>query len=191
MIDWDQVDRLRRDKDMTYLEISKLLNISYGTIRNHYSRCGKVGDKVDRHGYTNWSKHSHLLGVVSDRELAERLGIKIGTVVQKRRRAGIGPLVVSQRVRELEVQKMLVSGLVGFREFVRLDCGIADVVTNDTIYEVKIAITTTSVQRAIGQLLLYSYSLPNHKMCIVGGSKKINKHTEKRLKEIGIETLIV
>ena len=187
MIDWDQVNSLRKNENMTYLDISTLLGISYGTIRNHYWK-NKTA-RVDRRGYTNWNKHAHLLGVVSDKEIARKLGISIGTIVQKRRREGIGPF--GSKKTELEVQRRLVSGLTEFSEFVRLDCGIADVVTSDTIYEVKTKITVSSVQRAIGQLLLYSYSLPNHNMCIVGGSKKINKHVEKRLKEIGIKTIVV
>ena len=68
MIDWDQVNSLRKNENMTYIDISTLLGISYGTIRNHYWK-NKIA-RVDRRGYTNWNKHAHLLGVVSDKEIA-------------------------------------------------------------------------------------------------------------------------
>ncbi len=74
---------------------------------------------------------------------------------------------VNRRGPEYEIQAKFVKTLGEFKQFVKTPGGIADVVTNDAIYEVKKTLTTRDLHHAIGQLISYSHLSKGKELFIV------------------------
>lgn len=111
-------------------------------------------------------------------ELAERFVQKVGA---------------SKSEKELEddiARSLAENGLTVHRQVSCVD-GIADIVTNDAIYEIKEPLTRDSFFKAIGQVLIYRNALnPRLRAVIVyqtaiGNIKSIHKEAE----QLGIEVL--
>jgi len=166
----------------TLQEISESTNISI-EILSSYARDNNIQIT------TKWDKYSEYLGFMSDKDLAELTNIKPNSVTVKRIRLGIE--APKRRMMERVVQERLTDTLNDYEEFVRLNCGIADVVTYDTIYEVKVKLTQSLAQKAVGQLLLYQGSLPDHKLCIVAETEILSDSVKERLEELDIQLLII
>jgi len=68
--------------------------------------------------------------------------------------------------------------------------GWPDLVTNTHIYEIKVVLTSSAVQRGVGQLLLYGLDWPGRKLVLVGykhGGIRLKPYVEK----LGIEMEIL
>ncbi|MDD5543916.1 MAG: sigma factor-like helix-turn-helix DNA-binding protein [Acidobacteriia bacterium] len=92
---------------------------------------------------------------------------------------------------EKEFQEYFVKTLnVSYRTNVKVTGGYIDVLTDDTIYEVKINKPIHNIKSAVGQLVLYSKDYPDHQLCLVTPFK-IKKYVENLLKQNNINSLVV
>jgi hypothetical protein len=176
---WAEIDVLYNT--MTVPDISEATGINKRVLYNHRRSIRLRGKK-------KWDDYKHLLGVIPDKEIAGMLNITSCAVIRMRNRLGIEPIRTNK---EMEVQSRLVKELGECNQFVPLGFGIADVITNDGIYEVKTVIDHSHVKQAISQLLMYSYSLLGKRLYIVGGSKRISDKLEEYLLGLGIYTKVV
>jgi hypothetical protein len=96
--------------------------------------------------------------------------------------------------REAELERTLIDVFSGAGMIVRrqVPCltGIADVVTDSTIFELKDALDRRSFQQAIGQLILYRQALnPMARTAIVCNSSSV-PHLHDAARRIGVEVFI-
>lgn len=69
---------------------------------------------------------------------------------------------------EAYICKLLSKKGISFERQVIIPYGLVDIVTKDTIYEVKLHLDRESVLKGIGQLIVYSESLPGRRLVLVG-----------------------
>jgi hypothetical protein len=75
-----------------------------------------------------------------------------------------------QSEREIEEAwcRLLDSQGIAYRRQVQTSCGVADIVTDDTVYEVKLELNRHSLFKAAGQVTLYAAALRKPRRMIVG-----------------------
>lgn len=66
-------------------------------------------------------------------------------------------------------------------------CGYADVVTADTVYEIKNILTHDTLFKAFGQVTLYATALGKPRRVIVGRRAKGNEAMEAVIRSLGVE----
>lgn len=174
----------------SYAQLGRELGISrqrVSEIAHKHRNPGRTRGKGKR-----WAKYEQLLGVLSDKELAVKLGITTSAVVRKRIRMGIAPITSS---RERDIQRLFIAQELGgkdYQQYIPCEFGVIDVLTSDTIYEVKACLTSQSIKHAVGQLLCYRSQYPNHSMALVFGEGKLSSNLLLHLlKNLGIELVKV
>jgi len=177
--DYSKVDQMLLG-GMSNSEIIKATGVGRQAV---YSR--RIKNKISP--TTQWKRFEHLLGTMTDTELATIIGKNKNTITAKRMRDGIPPFASS---REAKLQSQFVKTLHNVREQVYTPVGYADVVDDDTIYELKFSLNISSLHTAIGQLFCYSRFIPNRKLCIVTTKIFDQRYTEV-CKPLGISILIV
>ena len=135
---------------------------------------------------TIWDRYKYLLGTIPDAELAKKMGMTPAAISSKRVREGIPPLNHSK---EAALQEAFVKKLDSFKEYVRIDCGIIDILDDDYIYECKYVLNLLKAQRAIGQLFLYSKEYSDRQLAIVTTRIDLKKCVKERIKELGIRII--
>lgn len=94
-------------------------------------------------------------------------------------------------VDERNLQEAFVESLtMPYKQYVSLPFGIIDVLTDDTIYELKTRLTRGDLQQALGQITLYGTMYPKHKKVIVANILKISFELEEAAMKTGVEILI-
>lgn len=76
---------------------------------------------------------------------------------------------------------------IPFRRQVRADGGIIDLLTAQTIYEVKHRLGRNEVLRGIGQLLVYGLEFPTHTRVLVGGFWSTGYYLRDHAHKLGIQ----
>lgn len=137
--------------------------------------------------FKKWDRISPLLGIKSDREIAEIMGMRTNTITVKRRRAGIS---AANTGAEAKLQKEFAKTLKNPIQYVRTPYGIIDILCEDTIYELKTPLNTSSANSAVGQLLAYKNEYPNKSMAIVTDKMQINGKTRQHLDQLFIKLII-
>lgn len=97
-------------------------------------------------------------------------------------------------IREIDVEEKVASLLHDMGEKVqrqvRCLSGIADIVTDNLIVEVKLLLTISSIKKAVGQLLMYRPAInPKAKLVIAGIATKELESVRNYLRSIGIEVI--
>lgn len=134
-----------------------------------------------------WYEIHDLLGVRTDGEVAQTLGIRPNTVTVYRRRHGILP---HKGGREAELQASFVQTLGSYQEYVNTPYGFIDILTENCIYECKHTLNTTDAHRAVGQLMLYSFAYPNRAKIIVCQKCSTPKIVRNAVESLGIEIVV-
>jgi hypothetical protein len=89
---------------------------------------------------------------------------------------------------EKELQSRFVKTLnTEYQEYVRTKYGIIDVLTGDSLYELKIDITNSTIQKPVGQVILYSFDMPNINKVIVARTIRISEYLENAIASLGIK----
>jgi hypothetical protein len=149
-----------------------------------------VNNYRNKHGYNKIHKYhdvEHLLGTLSDNEIAAMIGVFRSAVTRYRLRHGIAPC--SNRL-EHEIVNIFIKQLNKPQTEVKTPYGIIDILTNDTIYECKPVLAYSSLHMAMGQLLMYSLYKPNHKLCIVANKTTLNEKYYKSAISLGFDIVI-
>jgi len=182
---------MSRGKDIEWASI--ILAMPYRTNREiadkHGLRIKTVSMKRRKLGIPNvskWDRFEHLLGTTTDSEVARITGMKQGTVLKKRKRAGIPPFNGSK---EATLQKEFVKKLDNYEEYVSTDYGEVDVLTDDTIYELKSDSSLNYIHTAIGQLLLHSNAYPDRELFIVVSEIKMGDKVIEAVHKLGIQIM--
>lgn len=97
-------------------------------------------------------------------------------------------------LREIDVEEKVASLLQSMGEKVQrqVKClsGIADIVTDNLIVEVKLLLTISSIKQAVGQLFMYRPAInPKAKLVIAGIATKELESVRNYLRSIGIEII--
>ena len=165
----------------TNKEIADEFGLAYSTVS--IMRC-KLGIPTVR----KWDRYKHLLGTMTDAELARKMGMRTNAVTVKRIREGISPS--QNHSKEAKLQKEFVKGLNNYEEYVRTDYGIIDVLVDDTIYELKTNARSNSIYSAVGQLLMYSNAYPERKLVLVLPEKaNIKPELSDAIHKLGIQIM--
>lgn len=69
---------------------------------------------------------------------------------------------------ELRLCRILDSEGIAYERQVRTPAGVADVVTSQTVYEVKLDLTRSALFKAVGQVTLYAAALKRPRRVIIG-----------------------
>ena len=93
---------------------------------------------------------------------------------------------VCRRGPEYEIQMRFVKTLGIFREFVKTPAGVADVVDDNTIYEVKRSLGSQDLHHAVGQLISYSHFIKGKKLCIVTEQNRLGQVAIDICESVGI-----
>lgn len=80
---------------------------------------------------------------------------------------------------------------VEYQRQVRTVCGIADVVTDDTVYEVKVALTLDILFKAVGQVSMYAEALGRNRRVIAGHRVKGMDDVYAVVRRLGVEINVV
>jgi hypothetical protein len=70
---------------------------------------------------------------------------------------------------------------------VRTAAGIADIVTPDTVYEIKLSLTRVSLFQAVGQVSLYARELERPRRIIIGAWTPETDRLAAHIRKLGIE----
>lgn len=98
-------------------------------------------------------------------------------------------IVFSEQDLELYMTRLLNQKGVHFETQVACEVGIADIVTSDTIYELKERLTRSAFFKAIGQLFCYRQRInPTAKLAIVCSYSDI-RNLHQVAEELGIEVI--
>lgn len=94
--------------------------------------------------------------------------------------------------READLERVLVRrlnalGVKPLDEQVRCRAGIADVVTADTVYEVKLSLTRVSLFQAVGQVSVYARELERPNRVIVGQWTSETDRLAASIRKLGIQ----
>lgn len=133
---------------------------------------------------SKWSRHEHLLGAMSDSDLAAIVGARQNTVTQKRRRSGVSRFNPGP---ESKVEDALCSTLEGpFMRQVSTRLGRIDVLTSTAIYECKHRLGLSELHKAIGQLICLGSLFPDRQKVIVCAEIAISPEAIALLESLGI-----
>ncbi len=125
---------------------------------------------------------------------AKEIGVSARTIARWRKDTGIPDLTDSIRKSHAIIQReyagILVSKGVKFIEDVPTPYGLADIVSADTVYEIKPVLNISTAKEALGQLILYNLSLKREYMIIVCHKITITRDVVDALFECGIESII-
>ena len=172
-----EIIKLLNTGNYTDREIAELVGTTHGIV-NNYRHQNKTPLK------TKWSNYSHLIGVKSDKELGEIMGITANAVTRKRLRMGI---VSGYEHPHTELIKKYLPKLINPKTEVKTKLGGSiDILTETSIYECKVILYRQSILEAIGQLLIYSLEYPFHKKVILFNKNDCPSHIIKSLKILGI-----
>lgn len=133
-----------------------------------------------------WGNFINMLGKKPDKEIAQFLGVTVGAVTRKRLRMGIEPVGTQ---RERLFQKKFAASLENPEQYVKTEYGIIDIMTEESIYELKPTLDLSSYQRSLGQLLLYKNAFPKKKLYIVAEKIKIKENLIDTAKRLGIRII--
>lgn len=136
---------------------------------------------------TKWSKYEHLLGTLSDGDLAEIAEMKPNAVTRKRIRCNISRF---NRGQESKLEDLLCSTLKEpFERQVITVLGRVDVLTSTTIYECKYRLRLSELHKAVGQLTCFRNIFPNRERIIVCAKMSISPDIIVLLGSMGIRIL--
>jgi hypothetical protein len=105
---------------------------------------------------------------------------RVFQVIEKKARANSEKELQSRFVKTLDTD---------YQEYVRTKYGIIDVLTQKSLYELKIDITNSTIQKPVGQVILYSFDMPNINKVIVAKTIRISEYIEKAISSLGIRLL--
>jgi hypothetical protein len=164
-------------------EIAAIVGTSHNYVNNirHYTKARKV---------SKWSKYEHLLGVSSDTEIGELIGITANAVTRKRLRMGIA---TDAEMLHKKIVEHFAEKLINPRfEVVTRTGGKIDILTDHMICECKVKLDSSAAFHAIGQLAIYSLDYPHHKKVIVTSEIDLPKNISiKTLASLGIFVQLV
>lgn len=91
---------------------------------------------------------------------------------------------------EKEIQSRFVKTLnEPYQQYVRTKYGIIDVLTDSTLYEVKVTVKNSTIQRPVGQVLLYSIGMKDINKVIVAKSIVLSDYIREAVNSFGIRLL--
>jgi DNA-binding CsgD family transcriptional regulator len=164
-------------------QIAKETGAAAGYVRNIRTLLIAGGEKVKV-----WDRFESMLGVKTDNEIADIMGITANAVTRKRLRMGI-QTDVDRRHKELA--DWYKSTLQSAKTEVETKAGgKIDILSLDKICECKTTLNQYSALVAIGQLFLYSLDYPNHKKVILTSSVDCAGHVIRSLEKLGIELVV-
>jgi hypothetical protein len=155
-----------------------------------------------------------MLDEWNDQTIADKTGINIKTIrdwrkfmahrsrliiqeekVQPKERYSFPPKYSTKRrkryINERALQDAFVKSLeVPYKEYVKVPFGIVDVLTDDTIYELKHKLNRGDLQQALGQITLYGTYYPKHKKVIVANVLSISFELEEAAIKAGVEIIL-
>jgi len=177
--DWKKADAMWGNA--TDKEIANIMGCDRKIISSHRSAkkipCFKKSQRIEK-----------LLGTMSDKEVADRLGIKPNTLTIYRIRHGIG---AHRSGEEAALQKRFVESLSDSLEYVRTPGGIIDVLTDKYVYELKVSLDNVScLHSALGQILIYSSFYPDRKRAIVCQKNHVSQEVLDILSSFDVELII-
>jgi predicted transcriptional regulator len=162
-------------------EIADAVGVSRQRVSNY-----RLSQGIDV--FRKWERYEKLLGTKPDNEIADLMGITANAVTQKRNRMGIEPFVEHNQ-NERKFQERFVKTLDNPKEYVITDRGILDVETENALYELKVVINLSALQRALGQIMLYGSAIPNKKLYIVCQKLKIEDALVKDVEKLGVKII--
>ena len=134
-----------------------------------------------------------MLKEYDDETISRLTGIKVGTISEWRemmleiQTAGIRVKPHIKYSPEKDIQTRFVKTLdMAYQEYVKTKYGIIDVLTDSSIYEVKVDINNSTIHKPIGQVLLYSSAMPNREKVIVAAKIKVSEYIERAVSSMGI-----
>ena len=156
---------------MTAPEIGRMMDIDRRVVSNY-------AHTHDLHILTKKERYDNILiNEQNDKEVAKVLGITSDAVSRARLRRG---LLSGKISKEAVLQKKFARTLcVSYNEYVKTAAGIVDVLTEETIYEIKDILDTHSFHVALGQLFSYSHVLPGRKKVMVCRKNSANGITKE------------
>ena len=137
-----------------------------------------------------------MLYTYTDNEISNITGISERTIRDWRKMmneletAEIRTKPVLRVSSEKEIQSRFVETLnEPYQQYVRTKYGIIDVLTDSTLYEVKVTVKNSTIQRPVGQVLLYSIGMKDINKVIVAKSIVLSDYIREAVNSFGIRLL--
>lgn len=136
----------------------------------------------------------YMLKQYDDKTISEITGIGIKTITDWRammyelETAGIRVKPDIKHSPEKQIQTRFAKTLdVPYQEYVKTKYGIIDILTDYSIYEVKVDINNSTIHRPVGQVLLYSTELNNRAKVIVARSIRVSEYVRNAVNNLGVQ----
>jgi hypothetical protein len=138
----------------------------------------------------------YMLKSYDNQTISNMTGISINTIAEWRvmmselENAGIRTKPFIKNSPEKEIQTRFVKTLnQPYQEYVKTKYGIIDVLTDSSIYEMKVEINNSTIHKPVGQILLYSTEMKNRDKIIVAKKIRLNSFIMDSVKNMGIKLL--
>lgn len=138
----------------------------------------------------------YMLKSYDNQTISNMTGISINTIAEWRvmmselENAGIRTKPFIKNSPEKEIQTRFVKTLnQPYQEYVKTKYGIIDVLTDTSIYEMKVEINNSTIHKPVGQILLYSTEMKERSKFIVAKKIKISNHIRDAIYGMGIKLL--
>ena len=138
----------------------------------------------------------YMLKSYDNQTISNMTGISVSTIAEWRimmselENAGIRTKPFTKNSPEKEIQTRFVKTLnQPYQEYVKTKYGIIDILTDTSIYEMKVEINNSTIHKPVGQILLYSTEMKNRDKIIVAKKIRLNSFIMDSVKNMGIKLL--
>lgn len=101
------------------------------------------------------------------------------------------PSMGNEQALESRLCRTLDENGISWERQVRTECGIADVVTDEAVYEVKLVLDRSSLFKAYGQVTVYAEALGKKRRVIVGYPVRGLDAMVGAIERLGVEINVV
>ena len=138
----------------------------------------------------------YMLKSYDNQTISDMTGINVNTISEWRimmselENAGIRTRPVFKSTPEKDLQTRFTKTLNHpYQEYVKTKYGIIDVLTESSIYEIKVDINNHTIHKPIGQVLLYSTDMRDRNKIIVARKINVSEFIANSVKNMGIQLL--
>ncbi len=138
----------------------------------------------------------YMLKSYDNQTISDMTGINVNTISEWRimmselENAGIRTRPVFKSTPEKDLQTRFTKTLnQPYQEYVKTKYGIIDVLTESSIYEIKVDINNHTIHKPIGQVLLYSTDMMDRNKIIVARKINVSEFIANSVKNMGIQLL--